>query len=403
MASLLLWSYEFWSYESRCLPACHPLREAGRITMVIEKVTITRVRVPLVEPFRISSGAVAEKDAIVVRIATDGLAGVGESSPMAGTFYSSDTPESCWQELRDHLIPALMAKTFPSALAAAEWISGEPGSNFAKAGIETAFWDIEAQRQGKPLYELLGGINKPVESGLAVGLYDDTADLLRAIERYLKDGYKRVKIKIEKGSDVELVRAVRKSLGDFPLFVDANGAYNLSDIGVFQALDEFELMMFEQPFPGGMLPELAELQAKVRTPVCLDESLETEDDVRRAISLGSLKIANIKIQRVGGFTRALAICEICRQNEIPVWVGTMPELGIGQAQGMALATLDVCAYPTDVEASSRWFCDDIITPLLEVENGYLQPTTSPGLGFEVSDLQIERYAIDHHSSRNTSR
>lgn len=365
--------------------------------MVIEKATITHVRVPLVEPFRISSGAVAEKDGIVVRLEAGDLVGFGESSPMSGSFYSSDTPESCWQELHDHLVPALMGKPFDSALAAAAWVSTMPGSNFAKAGIETALWDIEARSQGKPLYELLGGTNKPVESGLAVGLYDDIADLLRTIEKYLKDGYKRIKIKIEKGRDVELVRAVRKTFGDFPLFVDANGAYDLSDINVFQALDEFELMMLEQPFPGAMLSELAELQAKVRTPVCLDESLESEDDLRRAISLGSLKIANIKIQRVGGFAPALSIYELCRQAGIPVWVGTMPELGIGQAQGMALATLSHCVYPTDVEASSRWFRDDIITPLLEVKDGCLHPDPSPGLGFEISNEKLERYAVARQS------
>ena len=365
--------------------------------MIVDKITITHVRVPLVEPFRISSGSVAEKDAIVVRAEAGDLVGYGESSPMSGAFYSSDTPESCWQELRDHLIPAVIGKSFDSALAAAGEISAMPGSNFAKAGVETAFWDIEARRQGIPLYEILGGVNRPVESGLAVGLYDEVSDLLRRIERYLNDGYKRVKIKIERGRDIELVRAVRKSLGDIPLFVDANGAYDLSDIRVFQELDEFNLMMLEQPFPGKMLPELAELQAKVRTPVCLDESLETEEDVRRAISLGSLKIANIKIQRVGGFTRALSIYEICRKNGIPVWVGTMPELGIGQAQGMALATLSHCVYPTDVEASLRWFCDDIISPLLEVKGGCLHPAFSPGLGFDVSDQKIERYAIARQS------
>jgi o-succinylbenzoate synthase len=230
-----------------------------------------------------------------------------------------------------------------------------------------------------------------------VGLYDDIADLLRTIERYLKDGYKRVKIKIEKGRDIELVRAVRQSFGNIPLFVDANGAYEISDIAVFQALDDFDLMMFEQPFPGSRLPELAELQAKVRTPVCLDESLETEKDLRRAIALGSLKIANIKIQRVGGFSHALSIYEICRAHEIPVWVGTMPELGIGQAQGMALATLSHCLFPTDVEASARWFTDDIISPFLEVKDGCFHPADTPGLGFTVSEEKIKRYAIAEES------
>ena len=361
--------------------------------MIVNRITLTHVRVPLVEPFRISSGAVAEKDALVVRLESGGLVGYGESSPMSGTFYSSDTPESCWRELCEDLIPPVAGKEFASLQAAVDFISTLPGSNFAKTGIETAFWDLEAHRQGKPLYELLGGTAKPVESGLAVGLYDEISDLLRTIEKYLAHGYKRVKIKIERGRDVELVAAVRKAFGDIPLFVDANGAYDLTDLAVFQRLDEFDLLMFEQPFAGHMLAELAQLQRKVRTPVCLDESLESEADLRGAIKLGSLKIANIKIQRVGGFGHALAIYEICRQHGIPVWIGTMPELGIGQAQGMALGTLSHCSYPTDVEASSRWFQDDIIKPWLEVRNGCLHPPKSPGLGFEVDQAKLDLYAV----------
>lgn len=361
--------------------------------MKIRGVKLTHVRVPLVEPFRISSGAVAEKDGIVVRVESEDFIGYGESSPMAGAFYSSDTPESCWKELNGVLVPALTGQTFKTPLDAAEYVCGLPGSKFAKAGLETAFWDIEARRAGIPLYQLLGGESKPVESGLAVGLYDNVADMLRTIERYLADGYKRVKIKIERGRDFELVKAVRASFGAIPLFVDANGAYDLSDLDVFRKLDDFELMMFEQPFAGGMLEELAELQRSVRTAVCLDESLETTADVHRAIELGSMKIANIKIQRVGGFGPALAIYEICKQHNIPVWVGTMPELGIGQAQGMALGTLSHCAYPTDVEASLRWFRDDIIAPFLEVRGGCLHPPSSPGLGFEIDDAKLKKYAV----------
>jgi O-succinylbenzoate synthase len=202
-----------------------------------------------------------------------------------------------------------------------------------------------------------------------------------------------VKIKIERGRDIALVQAVRDHFGQIPLFVDANGAYDMSDLDTFRALDDFGLMMFEQPFPGPMLRELAALQREVRTPVCLDESLESEEDLRRAIDLGSMKIANIKIQRVGGFRNALRIYEICRENMIPTWVGTMPELGIGQVQGMALATLRDCTFPTDVEASLRWFRDDIIEPVLEVKDGFMQPSRSPGLGFEVSEARLRRYAV----------
>jgi O-succinylbenzoate synthase len=355
-----------------------------------------------VEPFRISSGAVAEKDGIVVRVETEDFAGHGEASPMSGNFYSSDTPESCWRDLREQLVPAVLGRSFDTALHASGEIHALPGSNFAKAGLETAFWDIEAQLHDAPLWQRLGGTPKPVASGLAVGLYDDVNDLLRTVERYLADGYKRVKVKIERGRDVELIRAVRRTFGDIPLFVDANGAYDLSDLPVFQALDDFGLMMFEQPFPGRMLRELAELQKQVRTPVCLDESLETVEDLSEAMTLGSLRIANIKLQRVGGFGPALAIYDMCRQGGVPVWMGTMPELGIGQAQGMHFGTLSHCQFPTDVEASLRWFRDDIIDPLLEVKDGCLYPPNRPGLGFEVSQGKLDTYAIATETFRSAA-
>lgn len=363
------------------------------MNFTISRASLTHARVPLVEPFRISSGAVAEKDGLIVQLESDGFTGLGESSPMAGPFYSNDTPESCWLELKDTLLPALLHREFASHAAAVEWINEQPGSNFAKTGIETALWDLEARRLGMPLYELLGGTSRPVESGLAVGLYDTPAEMLRVIERYLADGYKRVKIKIERGRDVELVRAVRSAFGNIPLYVDANGAYDLTDLPVFRALDEFGLMMFEQPFPGPMLAEAAELQRQVRTPVCLDESLETLGDLQLALELGSFRIANIKIQRVGGFSNALAIYETCRHHGIPVWVGTMPELGVGCAQGIALATLAHCTFPTDVEASLRWFQDDIVAPLLDVKDGCLQPATAPGLGFELDNAKLGRYTV----------
>lgn len=357
--------------------------------MTIRKISLTHIRVPLVEPFRISSGAVAEKDAIIVRVEADEGVGYGESSPMAGSFYSTDTPETCWRELCENLVPPLIGQSVDTR----QWLETTKGSNFAKVGIETALWDIAARAQKKPLHELLGGTRPQVESGLAVGLYDNVDDLLRTIERYLPDGYKRVKIKIERGRDVELVRAVRKTFGEIPLFVDANGAYDLTDLKTFQELDQFGLMMFEQPFPGPMLTELAELQRNVQTPVCLDESIESEDDLKEAIRLGSMRIVNIKIQRVGGFGPSLRICDICRENGIPVWVGTMPELGIGQAQAMALATRSECCYPTDVEASLRWFRDDVIDPMLEVRDGHLNLQPGAGIGFEVDERKLQRYLI----------
>jgi O-succinylbenzoate synthase len=350
----------------------------------IDRIVLTHVRLPLVEPFRISSGAVSLKDAIVVALHAEGLTGYGEASPMAGSFYSADTPEQSWKELCEVIAPGLMAGRELDSL---------PGGNFTRAGVETAFWDLEAKRAGRPLHELLGGTRTRVESGLAVGLYDEVADMLRTVERYLADGYHRVKLKIEPGRDVEVVRAARQAFGSIPLFVDANGAYSLADAAIFRELDDFGLMMFEQPFPGAALEDLAELQRSVHTPVCLDESLESPAHLKRAIELGSLRIANFKIQRVGGFAPALEMYRICRAYAIPAWVGTMPELGIGQAQGAALASLDGFVYPTDVEAGARWFQDDIIAPPLEVRDGMIDLPSTAGVGYSIDEARLRKYTV----------
>ena len=348
---------------------------------------------PLVEPFRISSGAVSEKDAIVVEVHGDGLIGYGEASPMAGNFYSRETPEMSWKELCEVVAPAMVGGEFECPEDWNRALDGLLASNFTKTGVETAFWDLAAQLQNKPLHELLGGTRTEVESGLAVGLYDDIGDMLRTIERYLTSGYRRVKLKIEPGRDVQVVKAARKAFGDIPMFVDANGAYTSHDVDVFRALDEFELMMFEQPFPASFLEELAELQRQVRTPICLDESLSSVDQLRLAIELGSLRIANFKIQRIGGFQHALEMDQICREHSIPAWVGTMPELGIGQGQGAALASLENFVYPTDVEASDRWFRDDIISPFIEVRNGCIELPSSPGLAYAIDHAKIRKYQL----------
>jgi o-succinylbenzoate synthase len=359
--------------------------------MRIGSITLTWVRVPLIEAFRISSGSVAEKDAIVVRVESDGFTGWGESSPMSGSFYSADTPESCWSELCDVIAPAVLHRD----VSAGDEL---PGKHFAGVGVETALWDIDAQRRRVPLHNLLGGTRDCVEAGLAVGLYEDTSQLLRTTERHLAAGYKRVKIKIARGSDIELVRAMRSAFDDdLPLMVDANGDYTLEHIDVFRRLDEFNLMMIEQPLGGPMLEESAELQRQLRTPICLDESLENLAAVERAIALGSFRIANIKIQRVGGFGNALRIFDLCLAHKLGVWIGTMPELGIGQAQGAALSSLPGCTFPTDVEASARWFCDDIIDPWLEVRSGMIAMPAAPGLGRRIDTSKLARYKVQERT------
>jgi O-succinylbenzoate synthase len=267
------------------------------------------------------------------------------------------------------------------------------GNAFAKAGIETAFWDLEAQKRNQSLSTLLGGNSGPVESGLAVGIYPTIQALLLAIEKHLVEGYKRVKIKIQPGWDVKPLSEVRGEFGNIPLMVDANCAYTQSDVNHLKALDDFDLIMIEQPLPKDDLEGHATLQALLRTPVCIDESAEDVPTVQRALELKACKIVNIKIQRVGGLQNAKKIHDLCSDHAIPVWAGTMPELGIGGAQTVHLATLNNFKFPTDVESSRRWFVDDIISPLLEVRQGMIALPAGLGNCYAVDARAVKQYLV----------
>jgi O-succinylbenzoate synthase len=361
--------------------------------MNIDQITLTHVRVPLVEPFKISNGEIAEKDAIIVGVYSEGLVGHGESSPMSGSFYSAETPESTWACLVDELIPTIL-HSHPSGVEEVnDVINRVPSNSFAKAGIETAFWDLAAQRQDTPLCKCLGAKRNQVESGLAVGIFPSIKDLLRSIEKHLAEGYKRVKIKIQPGWDVKPLTEIRGEFGAIQLMVDANCAYTQADLHYLKTLDDFGLMMIEQPLPKDDLEGHAKLQAISRTPVCLDEGAKDLQTVQRAIELKSCRIVNIKIQRVGGLLNALRMHELCAQAGIPVWGGTMPELGIGGVQTVHLATLDNFKYPTDVESSKRWFVEDIIDPLIEVIDGVITLPDRKGNGYTLNARVVEKYKV----------
>jgi O-succinylbenzoate synthase len=342
-----------------------------------------RVSVPMLEPFRISSGEVASKDAVVVRLTDGEHWGWGESSAMAGGFYSSETPDSCEEDLIHKVLPRLVGRSWQTMLALEQELAEITPSRFVRVAIETAAWEMLARAAGVPLRTYLGLPDSKVCAGLAIGLYDTERALIAAVDRYGYRDYGRLKIKIKRGQDISLVQAVREHVGDFPLFVDGNADYSLADIDVFRKLDGYGLMMFEQPLAREALEASAELQRQVQTPICMDESIETADDARRAAELGACKIVNIKLQRVGGYLEALRLAEVCEQYGIGLWMGTMPELGIGSAQALMFATHPGCRYPTDVEPSQRWYRDDIVAPALELrEGGFVMPQ-GPGLGFSV--------------------
>jgi len=353
------------------------------------------VQVPLHEPFKISNGEVALKDAILVEIqGENGGAGWGEASPMGGSFYSSETPESTWEFLCSTIIPGLLERPVPEASRCFEWLAQFPGEPFAKAGVEGAVWDFWARQKSQPLCEMLGGRMRPVASGAAIGLMPSVDDLLNRVDRFLKQGYRRIKIKIMPGHDVELVRAVRKRFGNIPLMVDANAAYQMEDAAIFEELDGYGLMMVEQPLGRKALAEHAELQRRLRTPICLDESAEDLESIHSIIRLGSARILNIKVQRMGGLEPARQAHDAARRAGIPCWVGTMPELGVASAQALHLATLENFDFPTDVEASARWFKDDIIAPLIEISaEGFIHLPQGPGMGYRIDREKVARYRI----------
>jgi O-succinylbenzoate synthase len=361
----------------------------------VKSIELYHVRVPLIEPFRISNGVIAEKDAILVELTTgSGIVGWGEASPMAGGFYSADTPESAWKALTNSLIPTALSADEIDVERFYELMRALPGDAFAKAGIEGALWDAYANTRGLGLGELLGGVARPIPSGVAIGIYDQLADLLERVERYTTLGYRRVKIKIEPGWDIEPVAAVRARFPTVSLMVDANAAYSIADAEVFRELDAYGLMMIEQPFARDAYVDAGELQGQLRTPLCADESAESIDALASLIENKAARIINIKVQRVGGLSEARLMLAGARAAGLECWVGTMPELGVASGQGLHLAALDGFTYPTDIEASARWYVDDLIAPHIEIDaHGYIQIPAGPGTGYRVMREKLEKYSI----------
>jgi len=364
-------------------------------TINIKSITLHRVCVPLIEPFRISNGTIAEKDAILIEVKTDDdVVGWGEASPMSGSFYSNDTPASSWVALITLLIPEVLRNGPFDVNRFYEQLSTLPGDAFAKAGIEGAVWDASAQTLGLPLCQMLGTQARPIPSGVAIGIYDQVAELLERVELYTAQGYRRVKIKIEPGWDIEPVAAVRSRFPDVPLMVDANAAYTIADAALFRELDAYGLLMIEQPLAREAHAEAGELQQQLRTPLCADESAESIEALASLIANRAARIINIKVQRVGGLSAARLMFESARAAGLECWVGTMPELGVASAQGLHLAALDGFTYPTDIEASSRWYVDDVIMPGIEIDTrGYIQLPAGPGMGYVVARDKVERYSV----------
>jgi o-succinylbenzoate synthase len=359
-------------------------------SIAIKSAVLHRVRVPFIEPFRISNGVVAEKDSILIELTTcDGIVGWGEASPMSGSFYSSDTPDNSWTVLKNRFVPAVLSVGHVDVREFYKSLREQPGDQFSRAGIEGALWDAYANTRRMPLCELFGIQRRPVPSGVAIGIFDTIDELLERVRRYVAEGYQRIKIKIQPGWDVEPVAAVRGKFSDVPLMVDANAAYTIDDLQMFRELDRSQLLMIEQPLAAAAIAEAGKLQSQLQTPLCADESAESLASLEQLIEHEAARIINIKVQRVGGLSEALLMLQRARAAGLQCWVGTMPELGIASAQALNLAMHEGFTFPTDIEASSRWYVDDVIEPAIEIDrNGFIEV---PRTGFSVSREKVERY------------
>jgi o-succinylbenzoate synthase len=361
--------------------------------MKIDRVTLHIVRMELIHAFQASSHSARDLHHILVRAEAGGLVGWGECSVPNDPFYMGETYETCWHILKDFLLPRVIGKEWrdiPELVGMYSIIKGNP---FAKSGFETAAWDLLAQSQGKSLSSMLGGTRTSIFSGVSLGIEKDAATLLGLIEDYVAQGYRRVKIKIAPGRDVDVVRAVRERFPALPLMVDANAAYTLDDIDALRKLDPFDLMMIEQPLAWDDLLDHAELQKHIKTPVCLDESIRSAADARRAVALGSCKIVNAKVARVGGLLEAKRIHDICHEAGMAVWVGGMHDYGVGRAANIALASLPGFTIPGDISGSDKYWVEDIVEPPIVAAHGEIQVPTGAGLGHRVVEARVEERSI----------
>jgi o-succinylbenzoate synthase len=362
--------------------------------MRIERLELRQVRIPYVRPFETAAGRETSKDGILLRAWAEGLEGWGESPVSAAPFYMEETVETAWPILTGFLAPRVLGRTFAHPDEIGGWLRPIRRNNLAKTGLEAAAWDLYAQSQRVPLARALGGTRPRIAVGMSVGIEATIGETLDRIEEWLGRGYQRIKVKIKPGLDLELIGAIRARFGLIRLQADANAAYTLEDGPHLAALDAHELVMLEQPLGYDDIVDHAALALTLRTPICLDESIDSAEGARKALDLGACRIVNIKAARMGGLSEARRCHALCLERGIPVWCGGLLETGIGRAANIALASLPGFALPADLGASRRYFHEDVIEPEVTLNpDGTVDVPAGPGLGFQVAERIVDKYTI----------
>ncbi|MFJ7933507.1 o-succinylbenzoate synthase [Sporosarcina sp. NPDC096371] len=363
--------------------------------MIIKEIYVRKMKMMLKTPFVTSFGTLQEKDFLVLEVKDElGNTGWGESVAFRAPWYTEETLETNLHMIKDFLIPMVIGKEIDHPDEVGTLFAAIRRNNMAKAAVEGAIWDLYAKRKKLTLAQALGGQRDKIEVGISIGIHENHADLVTAVQGFIDQGYKRIKVKIKPGHDIEVIRELRKHFPDVPLMADANSAYTLKDVNLLKQLDAFHLMMIEQPLASDDIIDHAVLQKQLQTPICLDESIHSLEDARKAVELGSTKVINIKIGRVGGLSEAKRIHDYCMEQGIPVWCGGMLEAGIGRAHNIALTTLPNFILPGDTAGSSHYWERDIISPEVVVDGGYIAVPTAYGIGYEPDLEGMKKFTVD---------
>ncbi|MCI0520282.1 MAG: o-succinylbenzoate synthase [Chloroflexi bacterium] len=362
--------------------------------MKIEQITLHVLRMPLVAHFETSFGRIYARDCVLIEAHADGLVGYGECVADRDPGYSSETTGTAVHVLTEFLVPMLLNQEFSAAADFWPRFEAVRGHLMAKAGLEMALWDLLGKAQGRSLREMLGGVRAQVEVGVSVGIQDSSDTLRQVVESFIQQGYRRIKIKIKPGRDVQETQALRRAFPEIRLQVDANSAYTLETAQALRPLDDLNLLLIEQPLWEDDLWDHSRLQQGFRTPICLDESIISERHARQALEMKACRVINIKAGRVGGLSQGVAIHNLCQAQGIPVWCGGMLETGVGRASNLALASLPNFALPGDISASARYYKEDITNETFELNpDSTITVPTGPGLGVTVNPHAVEKFTL----------
>lgn len=364
----------------------------------ITEVVLHTINVSLKSPFTTSFGTLQTKEVCLVEVIDEsGVCGWGETVTSDEPYYNEETTETARYILKDFLIPKLIKKEISHPKEVHHMLSFVRRNHIAKSAIETAIWDAFSKKNDKPLYELLGGEKKPIAVGKSIGIQKSPEELVSKVAQYINEGFQKIKVKIAPGADIDYIRKVREEFPDISLMADANSAYSLKDTEHLKQLDQFHLLMIEQPLAHDDIIDHSILQKVLSTPICLDESIHTYDDARKAIELGSCKIINIKIGRVGGLQESIRIHDLCKEHKIPVWCGGMLETGVGRSHNLHMTTLSNFTIPGDTAPSSHYWDEDIITEDIEMDKGYIRIPKGNGIGSKVCRNSLQEKLIQRES------